>query len=252
MVSAELLQIKKGSYSIGKDKGSSNDKQYLPDTPSVENTEPYPWTEDYLDFKKFIHDELKSLKASISKRPIPESSGPPNRPIDYERSFIRSMEDRILSLERQLEQKQAIINKLLATPKEDRKAFHVEEARNPKRANPKQQIEKNTHNERKADNGPIEISKEEDNKKKNKQKVSEIKENKGVLSDSSDETNEKQQKQSSNKGQDLSEQGAPKSGNSNKRKRIFLVGDSIINGINENGISNTHHISVRIIIIFII
>ena len=173
MVSAGLLHIKKGSYSIGKAKGSSNDKQYLPDSSSVENIEPYPWTEDYLEFKKFIHDELISLKASISKKSIPESNKPPNHPIDYARSFIRSMEDSIISLERQLEQKQAIINKLLETPKEDRKAFHVEEASNPKRANPQQQIENNTHNKKKADNGAIEISKVEDNKKKDKQRVSE-------------------------------------------------------------------------------
>ena len=96
-----------------------------------------------------------------------------------------------------------------------------------------------------SDNGAIEISKVEDNKKKNKPRVSEIKDNKGVLSDSSDETSGKQHKQSSNEGQDISEQGAPKSRNSSKRKRIFLIGDSIINGINENGISSTHHISVR-------
>ena len=133
------------------------------------------------------------------------------------------MEDRILSLERELEQKQAIIDKLLATPKEDRKAFHFEEVRNPKRANPKQQIEENTNNESQANNSAIEISRDEDNKKKNEQRVSEVKENKGVMSGSSDETSKKQQKQSRNEGQDLSEQGVPKSGNSGKRKRIWLA-----------------------------
>ena len=107
------------------------------------------------------------------------------------------------SLEKQLKQKQAIINKLLETPKEDRKAFHVEEASNAKRANPQQQIESNTHNKRKVDNGVIEISKVEDNKKKNKQRVSGTKDNKEVLSDSSDETS-KQHKKAATKARILS------------------------------------------------
>ena len=72
MVSAGLLHIKKGSYSIGKAKDPSTDKQVLPDIPAVENH----WAEDYLEFKKVIHDELVSLKASISKKPIPESNKP--------------------------------------------------------------------------------------------------------------------------------------------------------------------------------
>ena len=42
-------------------------------------------------------------------------------------------------------------------------------------------------------------------------------------------------KTNSEGGQDISEQGTPKSRHSSKRKRIFLVGDSILNGINENG-----------------
>ena len=45
-----------------------------------------------------------------------------------------------------------------------------------------------------------------------------MKENKGVMSGSSDETSKKQQKQSRNEGQDLSEQGVPKSGNSVKER----------------------------------
>ena len=55
--------------------------------------------------------------ASISKKPTPEGNMPLNHPINYEKASIRSMEDRILSWERQQEQKKAIINKLLETPK---------------------------------------------------------------------------------------------------------------------------------------
>ena len=123
-------------------------------------------------------------------------------------------------------------------------AFQGEEASNPKRASPQKQTERNTHDEKKPGNSGIETLKIEDSKKKNKQKVSEMKDSKDVLSDSSDITSEKQHKQSGNVVRDLSEQSAQKSRSSSKRKIIFLVGDSMINGINGNGVSSTHHVSV--------
>ena len=52
------------------------------------------------------------------------------------------MEERIISLERQLQQKQDIINKLLTSPNVERKAPCVEEVHNPKRAKLQHQIEK--------------------------------------------------------------------------------------------------------------
>lgn len=117
MVSAGSLHFKKGSYYIDKAKGPSNDEQYLPDIHTVENTEQYSCRGGYLEIKKFIHDELISLKASISQWSTPESNKSPNNLVDYERSFIRSTEERISSYKNQLEHEQAIINKLLETPK---------------------------------------------------------------------------------------------------------------------------------------
>ncbi len=70
---------------------------------------------DYLDFKKYIHAEVLSMKAEMSKRTISasEKNTQVSPGIDYETSFIKSLQDRILSLERQLDQKQEIIKKLL-------------------------------------------------------------------------------------------------------------------------------------------
>ena len=69
---------------------------------------------DYVEFKKFIHEEVLSLKALLSKQTISESGKNAKKPpIDYEAVFIRSLQDRILSLERQLDEKQKIIEKLL-------------------------------------------------------------------------------------------------------------------------------------------
>ena len=67
---------------------------------------------DVQDYKTFIYGEVLNLKSQLEKRLL---SPPPPRPgIDYERAFIKSLEHRIISLEKQLDDKQAIINKLLA------------------------------------------------------------------------------------------------------------------------------------------
>ena len=69
---------------------------------------------DFVEFKKFIHEEVLSLKALMSKQTSTESEKNAKKPpIDYEAVFIRSLQDRILSLERQLDEKQKIIEKLL-------------------------------------------------------------------------------------------------------------------------------------------
>eukprot|EP00112_Aurelia_sp_Birch-Aquarium-sp1_P026290 Seg924.9 transcript_id=Seg924.9/GoldUCD/mRNA.D3Y31 product="hypothetical protein" protein_id=Seg924.9/GoldUCD/D3Y31 len=71
---------------------------------------------DFVEFKEFIHEGVLSLKALMSKQAISESEKNAKKPpIDYEAVFIRSLQDRILSLERQLDEKQKIIEKLLET-----------------------------------------------------------------------------------------------------------------------------------------
>ena len=71
-------------------------------------------TYDITDFKKFVHGEILSMEAMISSRSLSDECGPPSPPpskppIDYEKFFIRSLEDRILSLEKQLDHKQKTI-----------------------------------------------------------------------------------------------------------------------------------------------
>lgn len=62
---------------------------------------------DFQDFKEFVWGELASLKSQKI------GNTPGHEHIKYEKSFIRSLKHRILSLEKQLEQKQQIIEKLL-------------------------------------------------------------------------------------------------------------------------------------------
>ena len=87
---------------------------------------------DFEDFKKYAFDKISAFEADMQSLKENEKlmQNQENKPIDYERCFIRSLEDRILSLERQLAQKQAIIEKLLTTPKEEGRPFSASEVQN--------------------------------------------------------------------------------------------------------------------------
>ena len=71
-------------------------------------------TTDFKDFKKFIHGEVLDLKSQLETRLPSAPSTTPRPVIDNERAFIKSLEHRIISLEKQLDDKQSIINKVLA------------------------------------------------------------------------------------------------------------------------------------------
>ena len=76
--------------------------------------------DDFLEFKKLIHSEILSLKAQVEHKinsPVQEPE--PEQEPDYMKALIRSLQDRVISLKRQLQQKQWTIEKLLDRPKED-------------------------------------------------------------------------------------------------------------------------------------
>ena len=68
---------------------------------------------DLEDFKRFSHGEILSLKAQLAPRPreSPHKSNGPNYVAPQE-ALIKSLQDCIISLERQLRDKQGIIEKL--------------------------------------------------------------------------------------------------------------------------------------------
>ena len=69
---------------------------------------------DFLDFKKYMFDEMSSVKALVANLSNPGAENKSTLPSkDYESFFIKSLQDRIISLERQLILKQQIIDKLL-------------------------------------------------------------------------------------------------------------------------------------------
>ena len=90
-----------------------------------------------------MHDELISLKTFMEEKFSIEENKPANHPNSYTVAYIRSMEERIISLERQLQQKQDIIANLLTAPIVETKAPFVKEVHNPKRVKLQHQTEKN-------------------------------------------------------------------------------------------------------------
>ena len=99
---------------------------------STEKTEHESRIADQIAFLgKSVHDELFSLKALMLNIPDASKSQtnpcPTKTPPDYERIFIHCMEDRILSLEKQLEQKQRTIEKLMETIKTFAKKQYITE-----------------------------------------------------------------------------------------------------------------------------
>ncbi len=115
------------------------------------------------------------MKAKVSKRTIPET-GIEKPTADYEQLYIRSFEERITSLEGQLDDKQKIIEKLLEE-KYSQRPWAGEEAY-PKGHLSKKQPEKEAYRESRTNNqdkdiitiDPIEPDESNKDKKKNKKR----------------------------------------------------------------------------------
>ena len=75
---------------------------------------------DFEEFKRFTHGEIVSLKAELANRPKSPTPKFPNQPDKDREALLRSVQERIISLERQLQDKQNITSKLLDGPRHQR------------------------------------------------------------------------------------------------------------------------------------
>ena len=132
MVSEGSLQIKKGSCFINKANESNSNIQHLSKMPTVGNIDHLPWTEDHLEFKKFIHDELTSMKASMVEQSSLEENKSPKPPEQLWNCFYSQHWGKNYLFGEGTSKKQDIINILLTSPNVERRASFVEEAHNPK------------------------------------------------------------------------------------------------------------------------
>ena len=68
--------------------------------------------QDLIDLKRFVHEEIINVKSMVSDKHIASPKRDVNEP-DFQKNFIKSLEERIYSLERLSSEKQKVIDKLL-------------------------------------------------------------------------------------------------------------------------------------------
>eukprot|EP00794_Sanderia_malayensis_P000912 gene912-217_t len=201
-------------------------------------------TTDFEDFKQFIHGEVLDLKSQLATCfPSAPSAAPV---IDYEQAFIRSLEHRILSLEKQLDDKQSIINKLLAERTSSKfnalglglglQDNHSTVAKN----NGAHSIQSNETKPSETRNEGINHLPEQQRSAANVSTTSSntVKQNK--LTNKLGE--KKKQESSMENGNNEQETAQPEK---NTGKRVFIIGDSILNGISEYGLNKSHDVIVH-------
>ena len=93
--------------------GSPNRIDTTPNEQDMGQTSNCSLGSDYLEFKRHMFTEILSLKERINNKEKSVSEENGGGTGNYVQFYIRSLEERINSLERQLEQKQSIIEKLL-------------------------------------------------------------------------------------------------------------------------------------------
>ena len=202
-------------------------------------------SDDYIDFKRTVCNDLVLLKSTLNNmaaaQPIPY-------PTD-DSPFIRCLYERISSLERQLDDKQQIISALIEKQspvfcysegkfrQESGLSYEEENRAKPHNSN------KNS-NKSNPNNGIIEkkTTKKNNNKKRNIELPSAAESaKKRVPSDHTDITE--------NGASNVVDKNENEDKNENmegpQRLDITVVGDSILNGIEEKGLSKRHRVRVR-------
>lgn len=171
---------------------------------------------DFQDFKEFVWGELASLR----NQKIGNTAGPDH--INYEKAFIRSLEHRILSLEKQLEQKQQIIEKLLINNNVQVQALL--------------QMDKVTKTSTKESHTLNKASFNGDNRSKGENNGKPTKET--AKTSKAESLPSKQQKSGSVNANENTDQNEAK-------KVVYLVGDSLLHGIHERGLTKKHSVKVK-------
>ena len=171
---------------------------------------------DYHDFKEFVWGELATLRNHTSESPIDHGQ------INYETALIRSLEHRITSLEKQLEQKQQIIEKLLINNNTQVQALLQQDKAMKPSTKENFTVNKASFNEVNR------IESEKNGKRAMK----------ATKTTESESSQSKQRKSDAGKTNDISEQNEVK-------KLVYLVGDSLLNGIHERGLTKKHNVKVK-------
>ncbi len=193
---------------------------------------------DLQEFKRFAHDEILSLKAQVYNRNPAEKIGKIEKDDTHLKPLLRSLEQRIISLEKQLDDKQRIIEALIRWPspyvnKPDH--YKVPSPMGDREEYADQGKELTTKEAKHIDNNrlkepPINPDSQRNNgaiKDSNQQIRTQDKETTAVAK------NNKGQKEKESKKDDI---------NQNQRKNVVIIGDSILNGL--SGLKR-HNVKIR-------
>ena len=197
---------------------------------------------DHEEFKRFIHGEILAIKAQVANRscssPRDNISNGSTTGNHLHEAFIRSLQERIISLEKQLNDKQRIIEKILDGPSHH-SPMHCVNNQSSKATAPPMGIGQtpdgsnttvghNSYHNNSLEGLPI------SNKKKTKENGNAKTDN---LRSSISRPEEKQDEKS--------KQGKTTKQSKTVRKGITIVGDSILNGLEEAGMQKDHNVKIR-------
>ena len=201
---------------------------------------------DLEDFKRFSHGEILSLKAQLAPRPreSPHKSSGPNYEALQE-AFIRSLQDRIISLERQLSEKQETIGKLfekLLEKPRPTESYNVN--KNNCHCIQSSLLGESDSVEKRAQAQAPE-NKESPQKKESNEPRSKEKKQKNKNNESTNSSTGSAPQETTKESKDSQQSKAEPSKADKKRKKIIIIGDSILNGLDEIGLQRNHNVRVR-------
>ncbi|MCP4485599.1 MAG: hypothetical protein GY823_13750 [Flavobacteriaceae bacterium] len=189
---------------------------------------------DFIEFKRYTHGEILSMKAEAANR----SPGPKvvNTQVDKDReALFRCLQERIISLERQLQDKQFIIEKLLG------------DHHRPENSRCSQQTPFGTDkkamqaNREQSDIQLVDLTTTKEAKKTTQAEQS----GEEVLKQRLEKTTTKCKKAENKHADEQNNKDRQKEAATKSRKRITIVGDSMLNGIVEEGMQKDHNVQVK-------
>ena len=184
-----------------------------------------------------VRDELEAVKRRQDNLSTDETRA--NVGLNYEKALIKSLENRIASLERSLQQKQEIIDRQLFEKQNIieklliNNNIQAQAQLKPLLNNEEQSIQKKQSDAQTTSKDKKEPERKEENNEKAKAKKPTNKEG----TQTKPTNKEGAQTIANDTRQDPKEKP--------NRKTIFLTGDSLLNGISENGLQNKHNVKSR-------
>ena len=199
---------------------------------------------ELLELKRFTHNEIISLKTQTSCNNMNQIGVVEMNEKDdtYLKPLLRSLEERVISLEKQLEDKQRIIEALIRWPNQqvNKPNQNKEE---PLMGNRRERVDKEkepTSNETKnMDNKKMKESQKNllskgNNAKSNDPRLQKNMQEKSITTTNNEDGQEKREKEKQDKRTKI-----------NQRKNVTIIGDSILNGLSEQGLRKKHNVKIR-------